>query len=387
MNNQAGDSRFSFSDAKLLLFALIGLVIIAVSVTLFLPTQDAPTLSVRSDKADGAMALRLWLESSGYQVSEMLHDPVQLGDQDAHFILNPLTPFTKSEVNSIKEWVRDGHTLILVGNPFLINDVARAFDVTEDYSYQDELPKTISQAQPLLLQPPVDTAEAQPDYTFSTNRTDLITYAYSNGKPSLVSFREGNGMVWLSGSLYMFSNRALHDLNNAAFILNMLNAIPRNGSVSFDEARHGFGSTNSLQAWLFNTPSGWGVLLGVVLTMTFLAMRGRRFGRAVPLPDNRLRREPVEYIQAMANLFRRSGQRGEMLKHYRAHLRRRLTERFATDPTLSDVELVKTVTFRDPTLDAAQLRGLLAQLSKTRINETELITTAADVERWLKLLQ
>ena len=103
--------------------------------------------------------------------------------------------------------------------------------------------------------------------------------------------------------------------------------------------------------------------------MIFLALQGRRFGRAVPLPSDRLRREPVEYIQAMANLFRRSGQRAAILKHYRDQLRRRLTERYALDPHLDDIELVKTIVFRDPTVDEAALRGLLRRLSSKQINE------------------
>jgi hypothetical protein len=387
MNSQSVEPRFALGEARLLVFGLVGLVIIAILITLFAPTPDAPTLSVRSDKAEGAMALRLWLERSGYRTGEMLSDPVVLDDQDAHFILNPLVAYTETEANQMKEWVRDGHTLIVAGSPSLIDSLTKAFNVKQNYIYKDIPDKILTQAQPILLQPPVDSAEARPGYSFSTTRTDVIVYAYTNDEPSLISIREGRGMVWFSGSLYMFSNRALHDPNNAAFVLNMLSTVPRAAMVTFDEARHGFGSTNSLQAWLFNTPSGWGVLLIIVLTMTFLAMRGRRFGRAVPLPDDRLRREPVEYIQAMATLFRRSGQRGEMLTHYRAQLRRRLTERFAIDPNLSDVELVKTAAFRDPTLDAAQLRDLLARLAKPRISEAELIAAAADVDRWLKLLR
>ena len=59
---------------------------------------------------------------------------------------------------------------------------------------------------------------------------------------------------------------------------------------------------------LLTTPPGLGLVLAFGLTFVFLALRGRRFGRIVPLPDETLRREPVEYIQAMANLYRRSGQ-------------------------------------------------------------------------------
>lgn len=158
--------------------------------------------------------------------------------------------------------------------------------------------------------------------------------------------------------------------------------------IGFDEGGHGYAdpTQQSLFAWLFGTTAGWGVLAGLGLTMVYAASRGRRFGRAVPLPDDRLRRESVEYIQAMATLFRRSGQRSEILRHYDGQLRRRLSERYAVDPRLEAVELLKTVIYRDPSLDETQLRRLLLGLAQPRISEAGLVSLLSELDDFLRRL-
>ncbi|MBA3872312.1 MAG: hypothetical protein H0X30_24480 [Anaerolineae bacterium] len=88
----------------------------------------------------------------------------------------------------------------------------------------------------------------------------------------------------------------------------------------------------------------------------------------------------------MATLFRRSGERSEMLKHYESQLRRRLSERYALDPNLESGELLKTVIYRDPSINEVEFRGLLARLRRTNISEAELVRTVSDVDTFMKQL-
>jgi hypothetical protein len=237
---------------------------------------------------------------------------------------------------------------------------------------------------PTLTVPPVDKVRADPLYTVETKRADLVVHLAAQHKPVLVSFGEGQGTVLIAGAFRPFTNRGLSDPGSARLVLNLLSRVRQGALIGFDEARHGFGEVQSLFGWLVGTAPGWGIILALALTMTYLAFRGRRFGRAVPLPSDRLRREPVEYIQAMANLFRRSGQRAEILKHYRGQLRRSLSERYALDPTLDDIEMVKTIVFRDPAVDEAALRGLLRRLASKQISEQVLVCAALEVDDWLR---
>jgi hypothetical protein len=369
------------TDVRLLVGSLIALSIVAVVAALGAPPPPAP-LSIRSAEADGAMVLRLWLEQTGYQVRELVSSTIRPEATDVLFILDPLTSYSSAEASSVRNWVRRGHTLIVAGQPYAVNSLLSPYNVSLTYLSQGE--EVLSPSGPTLTTPPVDKVRADPLYAVETRRNDLVVHLASQHKPVLVSFSEGQGTVWIVGALRPFTNRGLSDPGSARLVLNLLARVRRGAAIGFDEARHGFSDTLSLFGWLVGTAPGWGIILALALTMTYLALRGRRFGRAVPLPSDRLRREPVEYIQAMATLFRRSGQRAEILKHYRGQLRRRLAERYALDLTLDDIELVKTIVFRDPAVDEAALRGLLRRLASKQISEQGLVSAALEVDDWLR---
>jgi hypothetical protein len=103
----------------------------------------------------------------------------------------------------------------------------------------------------------------------------------------------------------------------------------------------------------------------------------------VPVVQDQFRREPVEYILAMANLNRRSGQRAAMLNHYRVELRRTFVRRYALDPNVSDSELVRIVTTNAPATDGAALAQLLQQLAQKTVSEQDLVRLAMQVDEWI----
>jgi hypothetical protein len=369
---------------RLVVGSLIALAVLAVIAVLVAPAPSAPALSVRSADADGTMALRLWLEQSGYTVREVLSNPIQTDGLNVLFILDPFIPYSSDETANIREWVRRGNTLIVAGRPVAARDLLAPYNVF--ITFLNSQADTLSPTGPTLLLPAFDRVRVDTSYSVETRRPDALVHLATQDEPVLVSLREGQGTVWVTGAVRPFTNRGLSDPGSARLVLNLLARAPRTAIIGFDEARHGLGTAPSVSGWLFGTPAGWGLLLAVGLTMVFLALRGRRFGRAVPIPEERLRREPVEYIQAMANLFRRSGHRVEMLRHYRSQLRRRLSERYGVDPHLNDTELVKTVAFREPSIDEAALRDLLHRLSNERGSEQDLVSTALDVDAWLRKL-
>jgi hypothetical protein len=371
------------NETWLLMAAVTVVTVIAAAITIAQPSEDYPTLSDRSTNADGALAFRLWLEQTGYSTHEILSNPIQLGDEDALFILAPLMSYSNQEAKTIYSWVTQGHTLIVAAYPYTVDELLRPYQVTL-HLLSTKANDLQSQTAPIMASPPFDKAKVEPIASITTQRTDVTVYISSGTDPILVSFPEGSGTVWILGALQPFTNLGLSDPGDARLVTNMLTRLPQGATIAFDEARHGIGEIPSVSAWLFDTLPGWGLLIALVLTMTFLGLRGRRFGRAVPLPDDRLRREPVEYIRAIANLFRRSGQRAEIVRHYRRQLRRRLHERYSVDTNLTDVEMVKIIAFRDPTIDEAALRTLLADLARPSVTEPELVKLAAAVDGWLR---
>lgn len=372
------------SDVKLFALAALALAFLVFLAGLGRQNSAAPPLSVRSDQRDGSLALRLWLEQSGYEVRESLSDPIVAPPSGVLFILEPLRPYSSLEATRLRTWVRSGNTLVVAGSWSSVNSLLAPFNVS--LSLLPDRNTLLLPSAPTLLSPPVDKIQVRQTYTISTTRTNIVTHLTSNQAPVLISFNEGGGTIWVCGTIDPFTNLGLNDAMNARLILNLLARVSAKATISFDEAKHGFTLPGSVNNWLVETVPGWGVLLAVALTMLYLGLRGRRFGRAVPLPEDRLQREPVEYIRAIANLLRKSNQRSEIIGHYRKQLRRRLSERYLLDPKLSDVELVKTIVVRDPTVDEVELRRVLSRLSRPPVTEQELISTTLVVDDWLRSL-
>lgn len=373
-------------DTQILLAAVTGLLLVGIIGVLTAPTPEAPPLSIRSDRADGAMAFQLWLERSGYDVREVLSIEKQLNSLDVLVVLEPLVNYSAADIRIIHDWVRQGNTLIVSGDPFSINDVLEPYEVSLDYKILET--DGLASAAPTLLRPTFDSADAEIAYPILTDREDAVPHMFISDRPVLMSVPEQNGIVWVSSAPLAFTNRGIRDGGNARLIANLLAAAPAAAVIGFDEAAHGFGEEDALDfnGWLFGTAPGWGILLTVAITMTYLGLHGRRFGRAIPLQVDRLQRESGEYIQAMATLFRRSGQRSEMLAHYENQLRRRLSERYALDPKLEPNQLVQAVVYHDPSVDEAAFRALLNGLRRPRPSEADLVKSASDVDAFLKQL-
>jgi hypothetical protein len=371
------------TDTTLLMIGLVLLVIFTIFSVLTSRGPSGSEASVRSADADGALALRLWLEEVGYDVRELVNSRQSPNELDVIFVLKPSSEYSTVDAARLHEWVSQGHTLIVAGDSPTIRSVLQPYDVfarLEDFHFDD-----VRQTSPTLVNPPVEGLPVDVVYGFESSRRDMVMHMAVNGTPILVSFPEGEGVVWASGTVRPFTNRGLRDPASAHLILNLLAHVPRGSTIGFDEALHDFTTTpESLSDWLVTSAPGWSFLSALALTMVFLVTRGRRQGVAVPLPDERLRREPVEYIQSMANLLRRSGQRADTLRHYRRVLRRELSRRYAIDPRLTDKELLERVVSRDPTLDAGKLADLLRRLSRDDISEHELVEISMQVNEWIR---
>ncbi|MBC7870494.1 MAG: DUF4350 domain-containing protein [Chitinophagaceae bacterium] len=381
------------TDRQWLILGMIGAVIVAIISAAIAPAPPPPPLSARNADENGALALRLWLEESGYSVQQMSSDTA-LDSLDVLFILGDKV-YSDVAAEQIRDWVQRGGTLI-VGiqtdtTPFAFieqneqNNILTAFDISTD------LPPSSDQGQngrslsaPTLITPPVQNLNLGEVYGITTERTDLVGHMTTGNIALVASVDEGAGHVWISGGVRPFTNVGIQEEGSAALILNFLADVPPNARIGFDERLNTGSGEQTLNDWLFKTAPGWGILSAVGLTFAFLALRGRRFGVAVPLPDDRLRREPFEYIRAIANLYRRSGQREEMARHYHRGLRRRLIEHYGLDPALSDQQLVETIVKRDSDVDGAALRDLLKRLSQQNISEADLIRAASEATAWMR---
>jgi hypothetical protein len=115
-----------------------------------------------------------------------------------------------------------------------------------------------------------------------------------------------------------------------------------------------------------------------------LLLRGRSFGRYVPLPSEIKRRGPLEHVTAIANLNRKARHRREVLAQYHQRVKRQLGKRYRLDPSLPDAEYVRLLAEHNSAIEKEKLLDLLKRLSKSKITEAELVKLAAEASEWMK---
>ncbi len=378
----------------------IGLVALLIVVTVgaaLLTAREAeqpPPLGSLSSAPDGALALRLWVEQLGYAISDSSLNRYAIpAIVKLAFVLEPTQLITKDEWAELDEWVDEGGTLIVAGNQLYASVAASHYEFTLDYTRT----LTLTAQTPLLAAPVLTTPlSVQTRAYFITGRTDFVTLVAIDSGPVIVTFLQGQGRVILSATPQPFSNAGLKEAGNGEVVLNLIGLT---GKVAwrvrwawFDEWHHGLrpeqiGESTAERgpwAWLTQQPAGQALFYIAVVLFFALILRGRPFGRPVPLPNELQRRAPLEYITAIANLNRRAGLRATVLGQYHHRLKRELGQRYRLDPTLPDDEYVHALAKFNPNLDADKLRALLAKLRKRAVSESELLQAATETAEWLK---
>ncbi len=370
------------------LFVVLTIVTVATALWQARQETDLPPLASFSSAPDGGRALRLWLEELGYVVSDEVADRFQIPESATLvLVLEPITPISASEWDVIDAWVEDGGVLILAGDQWNVAQAAHHYDF--DLIHLAIESSILGTQNPLLTSPPLTgSTNGHARSFFRTERDDFVAYLVIERGPVLLSFEHGAGQVILSAAPFLFSNAGLKEVGNPSLVLNVIAMAGQPGLVWFDEWHHGVrmdraevvGTWN----WLRHTPAGRSLLFAAGVIFLALAIRGRRFGRPVPLPKELVRRASLEYITAIANLNRRAGHRSAVLGQYYHQVKRRLGQRYHLSPDLSDDEyLVQLATF-NPNIDVDALGNLLSRLHQHRASERDLVQLAAEVADWLE---
>jgi hypothetical protein len=216
----------------------------------------------------------------------------------------------------------------------------------------------------------------------ATARHDLVPLLGTRDAPLVAGLRYGQGYVYLSAAVHPFTNQGLEYEQNAALVLNMLRRLPPGGRVLFDEIHHGYINPPSTGSAALSTPWGWAGLYAAVVLAAYLALTGRRFGRAVPLAEESARRSSAEYVESMAELFQRGGKRQYILAHYHAAFKRRLARRSGVNPHQEDDAFARDLA-RAQELDEPRLLALLARLRAAHGDEAALLRAVAEADAYL----
>ena len=366
-------------DAWLAL-ALFLLLTIFTAITVVQQAQAAlvdPPLASFSSQPQGSRALWLYLESQEMALTDSVGTVFAVPtDVDLALVLEPTVEFTAGEWELLRSWVAEGGTLLLAGSGQGTIHLAQQLEI--GYGLVPSTETAVTNQTPLLQAPPLNTIAAETAYFLRPDRADFVTLlANRAGNPTAIAFTEGNGRIIVTSLTEPFSNEGLHTEGNAALVLNLINAAPEANSIWFNEWHHGIrpeadGALSSSN-WLQRTPVGRALLLTLAIIFIGLVLRGRHFGRPVPLRKDIVRRAPLEYITGIANLSRRAGHRTAVLQHYHDRLKRDLGQRYRLNPSLPDEEFINQLASYQPNLDTDALRQTLRRLSRTNISESEMV--------------
>lgn len=350
---------------------------------------DQPTLASFSEEPEGARALFLYLSEIGFTVDASVASEFGVpADSDVMLLLEPQTSISDEEWELIDDWVRDGGTLIVSGW-----DIGTLFALERYNTRLRGNPiqnAALSVQNPLLISPPIARdAPLQNDLVLETDRENVLVHLANSdsGQPVIISFPQGNGRVILSSMPQVFSNQGLAVPGHAEIALNLITSSGQAQNIWFDEWHHGVrpeAEAAQSNNWLRRTPVGRAILYVALILFLGLALRGRIFGRPLPLQKERTRRAPLEYISGIANLSRRAGNRTAVLDDYHGRLKRQIGQRYRVNPLLPDDEFIQQLAAYDPNLDQDALGTLLARLSRPNISEHDLVELAAEAAAYMQ---
>ena len=389
-------------DWAILLSAFVLLALAAVgTLALQLSAPDGPPLSVRAYGVTGGVALGRWAEALGYPTRVVEGRPYQLPDEmRLLFMLQPSAayPLREHDRGELLRWVRGGGTLVVAVQDDVSYPVSRRGP--PQYAYGDpaaldvfsmtllsgvlERGNTVIAVTPTLASgvsgAPISLRVPAPDVLAPLPDARVIAQVGSHTVAAVESV--GSGRVIAVSTAYPFTNEGLADDGNARFVLYLLRSVPPGSLVGFDEYHHGSRQTSSIPAWLVGQPAGQGVLLALLLLGIYVVWTGRRLGRVYVPPGLRIRRRPVEYVAAMANLARMAGQRDAALADYRDWLKQRLGRPYRIDPTQGDESFVSELSRADAGTDTARLLALLRALGRGARARAEFVRLSRAACEW-----
>ena len=349
---------------------------------------EQPPLASFSTQPDGSQALWLYLESQSMALTDTVGAAFGVpAGADLALVLEPTQSFTAGEWEVLRNWVEDGGTLLLAGTGQVTSNLAERLEIR--LGLVPSTDTAVSNQTPLLQSPPLNELNANTAYFLRPNRDDFVTLlANEKGNPTAVTFAEGNGRIIITTLTESFSNEGLHTAGNAEIVLNLISVAPDVATIWFNEWHHGIrpeaDAALASNNWLQRTPVGQSLLLVLGIIFIGLVLRGRHFGRPVPLRKDISRRAPLEYISGIANLSRRAGHRTAVLQHYHDRLKRDLGARYRLNPSLPDDEFIDRLASYQPNLDTNALRQLLQKLSQTSVSESEMVQIVREATSFSK---
>lgn len=308
-----GDGRFAWLKVGgiCLVFILMVYVLLALEAGRKSETEPVRRTTYSAD-AGGYKALYLWLKDMGLPVKRWEKSFNDL-PQDASVLLiaQPELTLGTGEMKALKNWVTDGGSLVLAIQP--PNILLDPYGLTPSVSEQPEL-KDVKEHKGLLFFQPgpytqgVRALKCKSFMGFHSDRPEIIFHARDKEAGIVAVLSEGKGHVIAVSDPEIFSNISLKEAGHSRLALNLLLAHQEGGRILVDEYHHGYGRATSVFVHLGRSHAMGPLVQGLIILIVLWAALGRRFGLPHPIVEKQ-RRSSMQYVQAMAQLFRRTGAR------------------------------------------------------------------------------
>lgn len=362
---------------------LFGLLVVAL---LLVPPsgERLPDLTVYSSAPTGGKALRLWLDRLGYTTATLEAADYRVPDATGTLlVLAPSQPVTTFQADTLERWVREGGRLVVVADSRAADAILGRFGLGVA-----PLPVVAEAAAPLdaeTLDPMIGSVAVRAESVLEVKSAAVVPILGDGGRVFGARVRADGGELLALSAPYALSNEALRGEENARLALSLIGPAGR-GPVVFDEVHHGYGAARSRSLFTLLVDHAWGraALLAGVMTFVYLAVSGRRFGRARPVIVTR-GRSLGEYVQSLAGLYRAGGKRQFAAAHFERRLRREVAQAVGLPGDATDEQIGERARTlgRDPTDGLAILRTLRDGQSRGRAapREAELLTLVRDGEQ------
>ena len=405
-------------------------------------TELTPNRSTYNAGATGTRAFYDLLNEAGYKVMRWRESPGFLLSENrarvSTFVIigTTLRPLADDEIASLLLWVNQGGRLVIIdrfaddvlpkSGGWIITDEFGEYPGGTDPANADEMTRGVSSIHP--VQPTLLTHNVQ---SVRLSRfASVIKFVYAKSKPEseaaehggvttdpapfeseepptpapasenkqspevvlspapvvhlsnskgavLVDYPYGKGRVVVLSDPYVVANGGIRLEDNLQLAINTVAG--NQGVIAFDEYHQGRGITqNALAAYFAGTP-----ILAIcgqlaLLVLVILWTRGRRFGRALPLPQVD-RRSSLEFVASMAELQQRAGALDLAIENIYSRTRRALTRYAGVDYHSSRAEIAERVASRSA-LKRDDVEALMRDCEETingaRISERQSIDLA-----------
>jgi hypothetical protein len=252
-------------------------------------------------------------------------------------------PFSVDEAELLRQWVANGNRLVLLGP-------LDQWDDTRDLLHA--LGAAVPAAEPPLTSLfGVWNSHSSQDFPAQAGAATIIV-PESNGlgfvppggahvlwhvgnQPYAVSFPYGHGTVVCVASAQVLANHVLAQPGAPTAVLDLLapdGRVPAH--IYFEESHHGYAATFAAGRLLGEPGIRFALLLTLLGGLTFLGSCLTRFGPVIPL-EAATGRSTLEFIDSIAELYRRADLRNELVQGLFAETHRRILDRLHLPPTTS----------------------------------------------------